>query len=106
MHALLSNLLSKRNITKDDLSKEESQDFARWEGILSGGEVTLEKIQLFSQGQIGAIEANWKNLDNTVQKNERLIVMHSVYKAILGAMTSSEVERASLEKYLTNLINA
>ena len=104
MHNLLSKLLDKRKVKIDDLSKEEKLDFDRWERILSSGEITLDKIKLFATGQIGTIEANWKNLDNTKEKNEKLITMHCVYKALLESMTANETERETLEKYLIDLI--
>src|SRR3990167_121961 len=105
MHALLSKLLKKRGIaTKAELSIEEKENFDRWEKILSGGEITIEKLSMFCKAQVALIETQWKDLSNSAEKNQRLIIMHTVYTTILRAMTAPEVERASLEDYLTNLL--
>src|SRR3990167_8851749 len=105
MNYLLSKLIKKRGINKEGLSKEEKVDFDRWEKILSEGEVSVEKIAEFCKAQIGLIEIQWKDLNNLNQKNERLIVAHTIYSTILKALTAPEVERANLEEYLTKLIN-
>ena len=101
MNFHLSNLLKKRGITKEQLSGEEKKDFERWEGILSGGEVTVEKIKEFCVAQKRAIEAKWKNFENTDQK---LVIAHTIYSTIIQAIDAPDVERKSLEEYLINLI--
>jgi len=102
MNYLLTKLLTKRKITKEQLDETERKDFDRWERILSEGEVTVESIGNFCKAQIGAIEAKWKNFEN-VNKPE-LVIAHTIYQTILGALTANKVERESLERYLNNLI--
>ena len=105
MHLLLTKLLTKRGIKdKENLSTEEKKDFERWEKILSGGEVTVEKISRFCEAQIQAIETQWKNLDNDTKKNERLTMLHVVYSTIKKAINAPQVERVTFEEYLNQLI--
>ena len=106
MHSLLSKLLIKRGIENEkDLSKEEKEWFSEKERILSlKDEVSSEDIKKFCQTQIGIIEDQWKNLDNTTLKNERLIMIHTIYSTLIKAINASKVEREILEDYLTQLI--
>jgi hypothetical protein len=105
MHSLLSKLLQKREIKHvDDLDKEEKGQFIKWQTILTGEQVTVDKIGLFIKAQIISIESQMKNLDNTPQKNERLILLFSVYKAIGEALKAPEKEREVLENYLRSLL--
>lgn len=105
--SILDRLLEKRGIKNtDELSQEEKQDFERWQKILSDGEVTLEKVLTFCDNQISLIEGQWKNLDNSTQKNERLIVAHTIYRAIKNVITSPQAEREVLEKYLQQVIDS
>jgi hypothetical protein len=101
MNNLLSKLLLKRGVTRNDLDEPEKKDFDRWEKILSEGDVTVESIGNFCKAQISAIEAKWKDFDNT---NERLVIAHTIYSTIIKALTANKVERESLEEYLNNLI--
>lgn len=106
MHVLLTKLLAKRGIKREDLDKEEKKWFDEKEKILSGEDINLEKVQKFCEAQIASIEAQFKNLENDTKKNERLIIMHNVYSALRNVITAPAVERAVLEEYLTKLINA
>ena len=107
MHILLSNLLKKRGIPNTDaLSKEEKEWFEEKEKILAlSDEVTVKDFIKFCQSQLNIIEDQWKNLDNSTQKNERLIILHTVYSTILKATTASRVERELLEDHLTQLLH-
>ena len=106
MHLLLSKLLRKRGIeSTDNLSKEEKEWFDEKERILSQhDEITVEDFKRFCVGQINLIEEQWKNLDNTTAKNERLITLHTVYNSVLKAIGASKVERELLEDHLNQLL--
>lgn len=106
MNFLLSKLLSKRKIQREDLSGEEKEDFVRWEKILSGGEISVEKISEFCKSQISIIENQWKDMSNDPKKNERLIIAHNIYSSILKVIDSPEAEKVALEEYLNKLIGA
>lgn len=105
MHSLLEKLLKKRNIDDSSkLSKEEAETFDRWNSILGQGGITVDKIQEFCKIQIDIIETQLDNIDNSLQKNERLVLLHSVYRNLFKVINSPATERDSLEKYLTNLL--
>ena len=112
MHSLLTKLLNKRGIKREELDEKpivpgfpsERNQFERWESILSGEGVTLDKVAEFCKAQVESIELQWKNLDNAPQKNERLIIAHTIYSTLLKTIKAPEVERVELEKYLNDLI--
>lgn len=104
---IIKKLLNKRgveDVTK--LSSDEKQDIDRWQKILSEGEITVDKIKAFCDNEIGKIEKNWKDLNNSKEKNERLIIMHTVYSSIIEAIEAPQKQKESLEKYLSQLIEA
>ncbi len=105
MHELLKKLLHKRGIT--DTSKmddAEKASFDNWNEKLKG-EMTVEKITEFCNNQVSLIENLWKNTDNSTQKNERLIIQHSIYKSIIDLTEKHNLERENTIKYLTSLVN-
>lgn len=105
MHHLLDRLLKKKGIkTVDQLTDEEKVVFDRWQGMLGDGEMTVAKIGDFCSNQIHLIESKWKELDNSQEKNQRLIMMHTVYKSILDLINKPKSEREALEKYLSSLL--
>lgn len=106
MHTLLQRLLQKRNVDPKELSLEEKQDFDRWESKLQGKDMNVGTIADYCKAQLVKIEAQWDNLDNTNKKNERLILLHTVYGKIARMITSHDKEREELEKYLDNLIDS
>lgn len=107
MKNLISRLLEKRGV-KDvsELAPEERADVERWTAILSTGEITVDKLTEFCKNKVKLIEGEWKNLDNSERKNERLIAYHSVYKTLLDIITgdAGKSEREALERYLNDLI--
>lgn len=114
MHYLLSKLLAKRgykNISElsadrmPDGSPSEKETFDRWNKVLSARDtITVEDIKKFCNGQVQHIEQQWKSLDNATVKNERLVLLHTVYKAIIEVIDSPQTQRESLEKYLMGLL--
>lgn len=106
MHKLLAQLLEARKIkTVDELSEEEKTDFDRWNSILSDRDITVDSIKEFCSAQIKGIELQWKDLDNAAVKNERLAIMHTVYRSILELIDSPVEERKYVEKHLQELIH-
>ena len=104
MHILLTKLLNKRKVKREDLDAEERKWFDEKEKILSGGDITLDTVQKFCEAQIALIESQFKNLENETKKNERLIIMHNVYSSLKNVMSAPAVERAVQEEYLNKLI--
>ena len=105
MNSLLTKILNKRGI-KDttQLIAEEKETYKEWDRVLSEEPVTVDRIKQFCEAQIGKIEAQWENIDNTSLKNERLIIVHTVYSALSKLITSPQVERMRLEEYLNKLL--
>ena len=106
MHSLLSKLLQKRGIENiEDLSKEEKTWFDEKQRVLSqNDEISLEDFRKFCQTQIDLIEGQWKNLDNSKEKNERLIGLFTVYSTLKKIIAAPKGERELLEDYLTQLL--
>ena len=105
MNHLTAQLLAKRGIDSlDKLSAEEKETFERWEGVLSQGDMSVDKIKLFCENQKRLIEAQWQDIHSSPQTNERLIVFHVVYSKLVEAINAPLSERASLEKYLQQLL--
>ena len=106
MHYLIEKLLKKRGL--DDttsLSTEEKKTIDNYQKILTE-EINLDKVVEFCRNQVGVIEAQWRNLENTNQKNERLIIAYNIYKILLDLITKPKAEQESLEKYLRDLIDS
>ncbi len=105
MPPILQKYLHKLGI-KDilDLKEDEKKDFDRWERILTEGNITVDKILDFCSAQVKIIETQFKNLDNTANKNERLILLHTIYNTLITLIKSPEAERENLEKYLNTLL--
>lgn len=105
MHNKLNQLLDKRGI-KDvsELDEYEKRDFDRYNKILSKGSISVKKIEEFCINQIQIIEGKWKDLDNSKEKNDKLITFHVVYKSLLELIKAPSTEKENLERYLNSLI--
>ena len=102
---LLQRLLAKKGIRDvSELENYERDDFDRWGKILSEGEVTVESIKEGIKGYIRIVEGQMKNLDNSKEKNERLINQLVTYKTLLELIDSKGIEKENLERYLQSLI--
>jgi hypothetical protein len=103
--SILDKILKKRGFNNtSELSPEEKETFDKWERILSDGEMSIDKIKLFCESQVGIIESQFRNIDNSKEKNERLILQHNIYKTIISVIVSPQAERENLEKYLKTLL--
>ena len=101
MLGILSKLFAHKGIKDiDELSPEERATFEGYERVLSKRELTVEDIKVFLVQQIGVIEAKWMDLDAPTAKKAELIPHHTVYKALLGAITSPQREAENLEHIL------
>lgn len=100
----LTKLLEKRGIDRiEDLQPEERETFTKWKLVLSGETVTVESLKEFCQSQLRIIESKCDGV--TPLTNLQQASMH-VYINLLKAIEAPEAERESLEKYLTQLVNA
>lgn len=105
MHPILERLLRKRGLEVETLQGDEKATYDEWESKLTS-QVTVETVKGFCKHQIALVEKQMGNLDNTAQKNERLVLLHVVYRNILNALEAPQTERETLEKYLTSLIES
>ena len=103
--SILDKLLGKRGI-KDTtvLDEAEQKTYDNWRKILSEGEITVERIKDFCKQQLSIIENKFKELDNSPDKNQRLIISHNIYKALLDCIEKPKMERGNLEEYLQKLL--
>ena len=114
MNNLLTKFLTKYKITRETLDPKpilpgmlsEKAQFEKWERILSEDVVSVENIESFCKDQINKIESQWNNFDSTSLKNERLVIAHTIYTAILKTIKAPKVEREALEVYLNSLIDS
>ena len=105
MHPLIANLLKKRKINSiEDLGEDEKETFDKWEATLSGGELTVDKIAEFCRRQVKVIESQYTNPDNSPKKDNFLKATLSVYSSLLKLIEGKEAEKASLERYLQQLL--
>lgn len=90
----------------ENLSADEKITYDKWTFILSEGEITVDKISKFCESQLGIIENEWKDMSNSAEKNNRLVVQHTVYRTLLKAIASPRAEAENLEKYLISLLHS
>jgi len=106
MHKILSDLLKKRGIKLEDLSNDERRDYDHWNSVMTSGDTTINDVKKLCRTQIRMIEGRWADLNKNEHQNERLVVMHTVYKTILKMTKSRDSERKSMEAYLVSLLHA
>jgi hypothetical protein len=104
MKTILGKVLEKKGINDiSKLSPEEKATFDSWDKILSEGEISVEKIAEFCRKQISIIENRWSSevINTPLATNEKLVIMHTVYKAILNLIVSprQEKEAGKIFKY-------
>ena len=103
--SILSRLLEKKGIkSPEELTPEERVDFDNWKKVLSKEDIKLSDVEEFCSSSIRSIEAKFKDLDNSKEKIERLVLLHSVYSSMKNLINSPRAEREQLEKYLTQLL--
>jgi len=101
--SLLDKWLNKRGINKvDDLTPEEKVVYDKYRLVLSGETLSVETIKEFCQQQIKIINSKCDGITPlTILQQASL----HVYSQVLKAIEAPEAERASVEGYLTQIIN-
>lgn len=103
--SILTRLLEKKGIkSPEELTPEERVDFDNWKKVLSKEDIKLSDVEEFCASNIRNIEAKFKDLDNSKEKIERLVLLHSVYSSMKNLINSPRAEREQLENYLTQLL--
>lgn len=105
MHPLIARILRKRGIEDfRQLQPEEKADIERWQTTFDETEPTVENVVKFCEREISKIETQMALVDNSSQKNDRLVLLHSVYRNMYGLLTKPQPEREELERYLQDLV--
>lgn len=105
MHSSLTKLFRKKGIESlDTLTEEERDVYNNYEKTLSKEELTIDDLRMFLKQQIDIIESKWSDYTLVQAKKSEFIPYHTVYKTLLRAIDAPQVEKESLEKYLTQLI--
>lgn len=105
--SIIDKLLGKRGVEKvEDLSIEEQTQVQKWSLVLRGDSVTVPMIKEFCLNQIRIIEANFASKAGVYEENVYMKASLNVYLNLLKLIEAPEAERASLEKYLTQLIES
>jgi hypothetical protein len=101
----IQELLSKRGVNKlSELTVDEKVEYDRWQSIVDGSEVTVEKMKEFCQSQIKLIEGRYASGDTTDKQDVFLRASLHIYLNLLDMINSPEISRVNLEKHLTNLL--
>lgn len=99
---LISKLWQKQGIKSvEDLNPEEKVEFERWQQIIEGSEVTVDKLRLFCESQVRIIEGACNGV--TPLSYLQQASLH-IYLSLLNLIDAPELERKNLEHYLTDLI--
>lgn len=102
--SILDRFFKKKGIeTSEDLSAEERVVYENYKRILTGENLTVDSIKEFCSSQIKIIESRIAaslEIPSAVQ-----VASLHVYLNILKMMDAPEVERRTLEDYLTQQIN-
>jgi hypothetical protein len=106
MHTKLLEVLAKQGLKEEQLSPEEKVTFDNWNRVLSNEKITLENVRDFCNQQKTIIESMFGTLDNSSQKNDRLVLMHSIYSKIARVTVADHTERLAVEAQLNLLIDS
>jgi len=97
---LIDLILKKRGVKPEELDEEEKQTIEGWRKILAADEIGLDEVTQLCSGAIDNIEAQFRDLDNTKEKIERLVLQHSIYSTIKSVIESPKAQREQLVAYL------
>jgi len=111
MHPLLEKYLNKRGIDITTLKSDydpnfdEKSTFESWEATLTGADINEDTMRKFCHSQLDMIDGMWDELDNSNQKNERLVLLRIVYRKLLNLIDTSKKERERVEAEITALLH-
>ena len=102
----IQSILNKKGVTKlTELTPDERVEYDRWQAIVDGNEVTVDKIKEFCESQIKIIESKYAGGDTTDKQDIFLRTSLHIYLNLLQMINSPEVNRINLEKYLTTILS-
>lgn len=102
---LLTKLLQKRGIQKEDqLSPEEKKTFDNYRFVLTD-EVTVERIKEFCQLQLELLQDTFGDSNNNPTRDANLKALIHVYRTMLKMIQAPDKQREVLELQLNRMIN-
>lgn len=103
--SLIQKVFDRKGISKiTELTPDERVEYDRWQAIIDGSEITVEKIREFCESQVKIIENKYATGETTDKQDVYLRASLHIYLNLIKLLDSPEVDRNNLEKYLTNLI--
>jgi hypothetical protein len=106
IQSLISKIWDKQGIKSiNDLSIPEKQEYDRWQQIMEGSDVTVDKLKDFCISQIKLIEGKYASGDNTDKQDMFLRASLHIYLNLIKLIDAPEIDRKNLEYYLITLIN-
>lgn len=101
---ILSKWLFKKGITNpEELLPEEKVIYDKYRVILSGENISVDKIKEFCEYQVKIIENKFADNPKTDDDTYLKACLH-IYLNILKCIEAPEKEREALEKHLTGLL--
>jgi hypothetical protein len=102
---IIQSILQKKGVSKlTELTPDEKVEYDRWQSIVDGNEVTIEKMREFCASQIRLIEGRYASGDTTDKQDTFLRASLHIYLNLLDMINSPEITRVNLEKHLTQLL--
>jgi len=107
VHSLLERLLKKRGVAEvKDLDNAERAWFDEKERILSGGELTVERVADFCRRELALIDHELHtNPDLSEKKDTYLKAGGHILSKLLGLIEGKDRERAEIEKEIRELLD-
>lgn len=103
---LITKLFEKKGIkTIADLKPDERAEYDRWQVIMDGAEITVQKIKAFCKAQVTILQEQFSSPENSDKKDAYLKASLHIYTTLLKVIEAPEKEKADLERHLVGLIN-
>lgn len=104
---ILEQFLQKRGVDNvEDLSDTDKGVLKQYQNVFKKADTSVADIQKFCQQQIESIETRLDDVDNSPQKQDRLVILLSVYRKIISLIEAPKKEKERLEAYLTLMVQS
>ncbi len=106
MHFLIQRLIEKWGYKEIiEVPIEERSQLLEYQDVLNKEKVEMEDILKFCKDQKAIVEKQFRNFDNSQQKNERLQAALAFYGSLIDFIEGPMVGREYTVRFLENLIN-
>lgn len=103
--SILDKWLNKKGIiSPNELTEDEKKTYDNYKAVLSGENISVDKIKEFCHNQVKLIETKFANNPRTDDDIYLKACLH-VYLNIIKCIEVPQVERERVEKYLLSIIN-